>query len=89
MRTIAHPFVTSDDSDLDLLDRCYKTACEALHSEYNIEIPSLDGLMIIPLTNALLVLYAVGLRDENALTLYAVSRGLIASADLETWRSST
>ena len=55
MRTIAHPFVTSDDSDLDLLDRCYETACEALHSEYNIEIPSLDGLMIIPLTNALLI----------------------------------
>ena len=43
VRTIAHPFVTSDDSDLDLLDRCYETACEALHSEYNIEIPSLDG----------------------------------------------
>ena len=83
-----HPFATADDRDLDLLNRCYEAACQDLQSNYEIELAALADL-IAPLTNALVDLYAAGQRDEQALTQYAVSRGLIASAFLQKWRSST
>ena len=76
------------DCDLDLLDRCYETACKALFSEYSSNLVARSRL-IIPLRMLCSICTRPVYATNTRLLVYAVSRGLIASAGFETWRSST